>query len=191
MVHLIESAVWGQDLDVTVPTRAHARTTGGLRGDSYELRLASWLVRQLERRYVTYLDWRLQRQLTGLAKRLWIYLEAERYKPASHGREQTWIALGDKAYTALGVNHARERARRAALAQAGERIVAADIHYAAIVIEPHPYVRHGWRLLATRIRDPEARTVAREARLSLAHVAATRGEAWSTHGQGELLDGAS
>ncbi len=172
MVHLVESAVWAEDLDFEVPTREHGATTGGLRGSTYQIQLASWLVHQLERQYVTYLDWRIQRKLDGLAKRLWVYLEAERYKPTGQGRENTYIVLGEKAYTALGVHHARERDRRAALKRAGDRITAVDEHYEHIVVEPNPINRSTWRLLATRVPDSERRKAMAAIRASLAEAPA-------------------
>ncbi len=166
MVHLVESAVWAEDIEADVPTREDGAETGALRGNSYEIKLASWLVRQLEKQYVTYLDWRVQRQLGGLAKRLWIYLEAERFKAVGDGREKTYIILGDKAYTALGVRHAREVDRRKALRQAGERIAAIDDHYEAVVVERNPVDRKGWRILATRL-DRERAEVRRTLRAAL------------------------
>ncbi len=159
MVHLIESAVWAEDLDVETPTREDGPRTGGLRGNSYEVRLAPWLVRQLENQYVTYLDWRTQRRLDGLAKRLWVYLEAEQYKAVGNGRESSYIILGEKAYTALSVNNARERDRRLALKRAGEKIMSVDERYESVIVERNPVGRNQWRVLATRCRDAERRSV--------------------------------
>lgn len=172
MVHLVESAVWAEDLEFEVPTREHAVTTGGLRGSTYQIQLASWLVRQLEHQYVTYLDWRIQRKLDGLAKRLWVYLEAERYKPTGEGREKTYIVLGEKAYTALGVHHARERDRRAALKRACDRIIKVDDRYEDIVVEANPVNRSTWRLLATRITDADRRKARAAIRASLTELPA-------------------
>jgi hypothetical protein len=159
MVHLVESAVWGEDLEYEVPKRGHGVETGGLRGSTYEIKLATWLVRQLESKYVTYLDWRKQRRLEGLAKRLWVYLEAERYKSAAGGRERTYIMLGAKAYIALGVHHSRERDRRSALKRAGMRICEADDRYESVLTERSPVSRNSWRLVATRIAEAERREV--------------------------------
>jgi len=90
---------------------------------------------------VTYLDWRTQRRLGGLAKRLWVYLEAEKYKSVGDGRESTYIILGEKAYTALSVNNARERDRRLALKRAGEKIMSVDGRYESVVVERNPVGR--------------------------------------------------
>jgi hypothetical protein len=151
LVHLVESAVWGEDLDVAVPTRADAAKTGAMRGNSIEIKLAAWLLPQLNEQYVTYLDWRIQRKLEGLSKRLWVYLEAERFKGIGDGREASYIILGDKAYTALGVRHGRDRDRRAALARAGKRICEVDAHYESIVVETNPVNHRTHRLLAVRV----------------------------------------
>lgn len=159
LVHLVESAVWAGDLDVAIPTRDQGAATGALRGNSYEIKLAPWLVRQLEQKYVTYLDWRKQRKLDGLAKRLWVYLEAEQYKPTGGGRKSAYIILGEKAYTALGVHHARDRDRRGALKKAAARIIEVDENYEDIAVEPNPVNRSTWRILATRFADAERREV--------------------------------
>ena len=47
---------------------------GGLRQDTVEVRLEEWLVAQLLGDSVALLDWQMQRELSGLAKRLWCYL---------------------------------------------------------------------------------------------------------------------
>jgi len=167
MVHLIESAVWGEDLPFAVPTRADAAQTGGMRGSTYELKLASWLIPQFQRRYITYLDWQIQRKLDGLAKRLWVYLEAEQFKTTGDGVQKSYIILGEKAYTALGVNHARERDRRTALQRAGRRIVEVDMRYLAVEVESNPVNRSGWRILATRVTDRERHAVRTQIRTSL------------------------
>jgi len=171
MVHLVESAVWAEDLEFEIPTRADAVVLGGLRGSTYEIKLASWLVRQLEGTYVTYLDWRIQRRLEGLAKRLWIYLEAENYKSVGEGLEKSYVILGEKAYTALSVRHARERDRRRALERAGERISEVDARYESVVVERNPVNPDGWRVLATRFSSAERRKVRAALRESLGQVA--------------------
>jgi len=84
---------------------------------------------------------------------------AEKYKSVGHGRESTYIILGDKAYTALSVNNARERDRRLALKRAGEKIMSVDERYESVVVERNPVGRNQWRLLATRCRDAKRRSV--------------------------------
>jgi hypothetical protein len=164
LVHLVESAVWGEDLDVAVPTRADAAKTGAMRGNSIEIKLAAWLLPQLNEQYVTYLDWRIQRKLEGLSKRLWVYLEAERFKGIGDGREASYIILGDKAYTALGVRHGRARARGQAHLR-GRRALRVDRGRDQSCEPPHPPAacrpRRRARPPAGPPRDPR---VARERR---------------------------
>ncbi len=159
MVHLVESVVWNEALDMAMVNDFDHAKVGGLRGDTFQLRLAPWLVHQLEAKYFTRLNWRLQRRLDGLAKRLWVYLEAERFKPVGQGREQAYIVLGEKAYAALDVHYSRDRAARAALQRAGEKILAEDDNYEAIDVEENPF-GSGWRLLISR-RPAEARKARR------------------------------
>ncbi len=166
MVHLVESVVWNEALDMAVFNEFDHSKVGGLRGDTFQLKLAPWLVRQLEAKYFTRLNWRLQRRLDGLAKRLWVYLEAERFKAVGQGRERAYIVLGDKAYAALDVHYSRDRAARAALARAGEKIVKEDDHYESIDVERNP-TGPGWRLMITR-RGAEARRAHRAILESLA-----------------------
>jgi hypothetical protein len=96
---------------------------GGLRGSTFGVQLPPWLVGQLAAGSITYLHWSTLRQLDGLAKRLWVLLVAERYKSNGRGSEATWIKLGARAYTTLGMAYAHERQARAALAgpRFGER----------------------------------------------------------------------
>jgi hypothetical protein len=158
--HLIETLVDRAELE-----RPDARNRGSLRGDTVEVKLASWLSRQLEAGHYTYLDWQILRDLSGLAKRLWVYLEAERFKTSDRARARTWIQLGSRAYTALGVHHARDRDRRSALARAGERVAEADGRYESVVVEKAPI--GGWRILATKITDPEHQAAKAEIETSL------------------------
>lgn len=51
-----------------------------LRGDRFTAKLAPWFLAEIDAKRVTYLDWRILRELDGLAKRLWVYLEAESFK---------------------------------------------------------------------------------------------------------------
>src|SRR3954454_5457425 len=71
-VHLLRSVVLprprGAAVDPTVE--------GATREDTVEVRLEDWIVAQLLGDYRLVLDWQVQRQLTGAAKRLWYYLGA-------------------------------------------------------------------------------------------------------------------
>jgi hypothetical protein len=85
-----------------------------------------------------------------LAKRLWIYLAAERWKPAgSREREGTWIACGDWLFAALGMDYGRPRDARAALKRACVTVRRVDPRYAAGTLELRK-LGHSWRIDAER-----------------------------------------
>lgn len=128
---------------------------GRIRGSIFQAQLAPWLCEGLLDGNVTYLDFEILRQLDGVAKRVWIYLEAERYKPAGGGVSETSIGLGSPALACLGVDsYSRHRDARRALSQAGERIVEADSRYQSVTVEK----RLGHSLIARKL-DAEARAV--------------------------------
>lgn len=143
---------------------ADPRTIGALRGKTWKVEIASWLQRQLLAGNVTYLSWRTLRQLDGAAKRTWVYLEAERWKPVGDGLLATSIGLGRPALDSLGVGgFQRHRDARRALERAGQRIVAADDRYASVTVEGRP---GGHSLVAYRL-DPERLKARRTVRASL------------------------
>lgn len=151
-----ELRLTGPDLD--------AAAMGALRGDTFRVQLAPWLCEQLLAGNVTYLDWRTLRQLDGAAKRAYVYLEAESYKPVGDGLMATSIGLGKPALDALGVGHySRHRDARRALDRAGSRIIEADARYHSIRCEQRP---GGYALVAERL-DAERLRVRRETRKAL------------------------
>ncbi len=129
-----------------------ATKIGALRGYTFEVQLPLWLRRQIEAGNVTYLHLPTLRALDALAKRVWLYLEAERMRPAPHGTESCWVKLGDRAYTAFGMGYKHERQARAALRRAGERIVEVDERYAEVTTKRVP---GGWALSAHMVVDHE------------------------------------
>lgn len=144
---------------------ADARALGALRGSTFKVALAPWLRGQLAAGNVTYLSWRILRQLDGAAKRAWVYLEAERWKPVGDGILATSIGLGGPALDSLGVGgFQRHRDARRALERAGERIVAADERYESVTVEGRP---GGHALVAYRL-DAERLKARRAIRASLA-----------------------
>jgi hypothetical protein len=152
-------------LDQKLQLELDAGSLGALRGETFRIQLAPWLCDQLEAGNVTYLSWRTLRRLEGVAKRAFVYLEAESYSQAGDGLLATSIGLGAPALEALGVGHyARHRDARRALDRAGERIVEADDRYHAIRCERRP---GGFSLVAYRL-GPERLQVRRQARSSLA-----------------------
>jgi hypothetical protein len=102
------------------------------------VQLPPWLRRQIEAGNVTYLHPPTLRALDALAQRVWLYLEAERMKPAPHGTKSCWVKLGDRAYASLGMSYRHDRQARAALRRAGERIVEVDSSYAEVTTERVP-----------------------------------------------------
>ena len=137
------------------------REVGALRGSTFKVYLGRWLAQQARAGYVTYLDFRIMRRLSGLSERLWVYLEAENWgRPAREGRVTRWVALGPDMYEVLGMHYARGCDARKALRRAGERIVRADARYDAVTVGERAGGRGGsWILRATRITDAERRKV--------------------------------
>ncbi len=138
---------------------------GALRGSTFRVQLAPWLRDQLAAGHATFLDWRTLRRLEGIAKRAWVYLEAEQYKRTGQDREETWVGLGRPALAALGADgYDRPRDARRALNRAGARIVAVDPRYVSVTAERRP---GGWALIAKRATG-ERLAARRELRGSLA-----------------------
>lgn len=81
---------------------------------SWRAHLPQWLLTQLEYGYVTYLHWDTLRELRGLAKRLWIYFEAE-------SRDEFYVGLSRPGLTSLCIRTERtadaHKAIRAALGE--------------------------------------------------------------------------
>ena len=122
-----------------------------LRRDRFSAKLAPWFLAEIDAKRVTYLDWRILRELDGLAKRLWVYLEAESFKRISGiGRGYSWVAIGQKAFCALGLAFGPARGARRALREAGRAICEADRSYESIEVVRHLNGK-GWRLAAIRL----------------------------------------
>lgn len=155
-VHILRSIVGtrrrgGATADVGVDV--DAAHDGALRTDTVELRLEDWLVAQLLGDSVALLDWQLQRELTGLAKRLWCYLAGRGpdFTPSAFPDEEILtIALSEDVYAGWSLNSARERNNRARVITAAARIVAADPRYVTIAVEPRADDRRRYQLRAVR-----------------------------------------
>ncbi|MGH2713765.1 MAG: hypothetical protein ACRDM7_07745 [Thermoleophilaceae bacterium] len=152
-VHLLRSVVRPRPRGA----RSDPALDGGKREDTVEVRLEDWIVAQLLGDYRLVLDWQVQRQLTGAAKRLWYYLGAR----ASDFATTSWpseaqleVELTDALLEGLSLTGARARDRRAALARAGGRIVRADPRYLQVDVDRDGEAVAGYRLRAVR-RDPE------------------------------------
>lgn len=98
------------------------------------IKLAEWLCQALAGEKVVRVHWQTLRafdERQKLAKRLWLYLAAERWKKTSSNAEGTWIACGDRLYAALGMDYAEHRFARRALQQACLAVRKIDPRYSA------------------------------------------------------------
>lgn len=113
-----------------------APATGHSRG-SVGLQLSSWLVDQLDAQTVAAITWQLIRRLSGIAKRLAIYLAAHArdFQPITAHTERFTVQLTDEVYEELGITAARERQRRQSLSRAAERIAEQDARYTRLLVD--------------------------------------------------------
>ena len=155
----------GYRLDGDGASAADPRKLGALKGcDTFKVTLAPWLLTQYRAGNFTFLSWRILRQLDGAAKRTWVFLEGQRFKPQGEGLTATWLGLGKPALASLGVGeYARHRDARRALEVAGKRIVEADDRYESVTVERRP---GGFALVAVRL-ERERLKVRRQARSSI------------------------
>ena len=105
--------------------------------NTIDLQLGSWLVDQLDAHTVAAIAWHVLRGLTGIAKRLAIYLAAHSgdFAPITRHTERFVVALTDELYEEFGITAARERDRRGSVARAAERIAQQDPRYSRLVVE--------------------------------------------------------
>jgi len=133
-----------------------ARVVGALRGDTFKVALAPWLIKQYRAGNFTFLSWQILRQLDGAAKRTWVYLEGQRFKPVGDGLTAVHVGLGNPALASLGVGeYARHRDARRALERAGQRIVEADERFHSVTVEKRP---GGYALIAKRLDKERLQT---------------------------------
>jgi hypothetical protein len=118
------------------------------------IRFAEWLRQALAEERVVRMPWRTLRSFgrkQQLAKRLWLYLAAERWKRQGAGDiEATWIRCGDRLEAALGMDYAQARQARAALKRACLTIRRVDARYAAGALDVVQVGRGNWRIAAER-----------------------------------------
>jgi hypothetical protein len=120
--------------------------------DRLTVELDGWLRRALDQGAVVRLHWRTLRSFDEnqkLAKRLWIYLHAERWKHRGDSTEGTWIAVGDHLFAALGMDYDRPRDARRALKRACVTIRHKDARFAAGQLDVIK-VGSSWRIQAKR-----------------------------------------
>lgn len=137
--------------------KADPAKIGALRGSTFKAELPRWLRQQLVEGNFVRVHWPTLRafgERQQLAKRLWIYLQAEHYKSLGQGLEGTWVAVGDRLFMALGMDYERPRAARAALARACKTIRLLDVRYRTLDL-----VCFGrtWRITAHRLTVEQLR----------------------------------
>lgn len=112
--------------------------------------LGDWLHEQLARRHVTFVSWSELRALSsGTARRLLVYLEAERVAGSSWRR-----TIDDTRLTTLGIVAARPFHQRATLRRAAEEVTRAGNRYMSVSVEPGD--QRGVHVLAARRRGKMA-----------------------------------
>ena len=131
------------------------RLLGSVRwsNDASERHLAyldGFITDQLEAGHLTYLDWRILRALTGLSKRLWVYLESQTFKRSNIGEGAVALQLGPPMWQALGVSTKHAPNARRLLLGAGERIAAADKSFVDFELRRPPRRGGTWALIAWR-----------------------------------------
>jgi len=115
--------------------------------------LDGWMAKQLQANHLTYLDWRVQRELDGTAKVLWTFLESQTFKRSGIGVGESRLWLKDPLWASLGITAKRPQERRRTLTRAAGRIVDVDASYSqpgGFVLDK-PASRGGtWSLVARR-----------------------------------------
>lgn len=114
---------------------------GALRGATYEVYLAPWLVEQIKAGGRLTLDLAVMRQLRKLAERLWLYLEAEVFAAVASGEREALIEpipLRSEFFNSLRINCARAVDARKALKQAARKICDVDPRYEDLSILETP-----------------------------------------------------
>lgn len=139
--------------------------------DRFGVKLGEWVREQLDHGNPLRLNWRVLRSFSyqqRLAKRLWIYLAAERWKREGE-TEATWIAVGDRLFAALGMEYERPRDARRALKRACPTVAEIDPRLDGGEVYLRKLGRR-WQLVARRPTErvwAERRKIRAQARESL------------------------
>jgi hypothetical protein len=171
-VHILRSVVRARRRD----GGGDSAIDGGQREDTAEVRLEDWIVAQLLGDVSVVLDWQIQRELTGVAKRLWSYFAARErdFKTTTWpGERRLDVALDDSAFEALGITTKHARNGRLRLARAGERVVAADPRFTRITVERLQGTPGRYELRATRRTDVVSGDLAAAPASAVAELAVT------------------
>jgi hypothetical protein len=102
-----------------------------------ELRLGPWLVEQLDAHTVAAIGWQVLRGLSGIAKRLAVWLAARSgdFQAITDHTERLTVQLTDELYEEFGITAARECDRRASIARMASKIAEKDPRYSRMVVE--------------------------------------------------------
>ena len=131
------------------PNPGDFASLGSQRGDiTLVALLPSWSARALRAWLGAPLDLDAQRELAGVAKRLWVQLDAQPFIGNGNERELFVLELDSAAYAAIGFHHRRPTDRKRYLTAALARICEVDSTYLAehTRVETHP-TRRGLHLL--------------------------------------------
>ena len=131
------------------PNPGDFASLGAQRGDTTLVALIpSWSARAIRAGLSAPLDLDAQRELAGVAKRLWVQLDAQPFASVGEDREVFVLELDAGAYAAIGFHHRRPTDRRRYLTAALQRICDVDPTYLAehSRVETHP-TRRGLHLL--------------------------------------------
>jgi hypothetical protein len=122
-----------QELSIHEPMSAGAVKSAS----TVEIRLGSWLVDQLDAHTVAAIAWQVLRGLSGIAKRLAIYLAAHaaEFAPITQYTERFTVSLTEELYEEFGITAARKRDRRGSVARAAARIAEQDPRYTRLLVE--------------------------------------------------------
>ena len=95
------------------------------------------MVDQLDAHTVAAIAWQVLRGLSGIAKRLAIYLAAHSadFIPITGHTERFTVQLTEELYEEFGITAARERDRRASITRAAARIAEQDPRYTRLVVD--------------------------------------------------------
>jgi hypothetical protein len=121
--------------------------------------LGDWLHEQVRSKHVTFVSWAELRALrSGTARRLLVYLEAERFVGRRWRR-----SIDAPLLTTLGVTAVKPFHQRATLRRAAAEVTRATNRYERAVLEPAdergaPWSRPQWAAHRRRARDPPAQS---------------------------------
>ena len=131
------------------PTNADFAELTKMRGDATMIAmLPKWSADAIRAGHSRPLDLDAQRELGGVAKRVWVQLDAQTFTedPTNPEHENYVLELDRERYSALGLQHRRPVDRKRYLTKALQRIRTVDPTYTEATVELHPN-RQGTHIL--------------------------------------------